>query len=283
MKIGKLQLGIGVGLVVGVVVGTYLSHQPTALPMTSANETIESSASPNAIQDEPLISPTKPRERDAYYPNSEELGADEMRVIACGTGMPTTRAAQAAACFLVELGNGDKFLFDIGTGSAERISSLQIPYDFLDKVFIGHLHADHFGSLPELFIGGALMGRQRPLRVWGPSGPAPELGTAYAVQKMKEMYTWDLAGRVGLVDFRGYSLEVNEFDYRAENAVVFEESGVTIRSFPAIHSLDGPVSFSLEWKGLKFVFGSDTYPNKWFVEYAKDADLVCSRVLCRRS
>ena len=34
------------------------------------------------------------------------------------------------------------------------------------------------------------------------------------------------------------------------------------------------MSFSLEWNGLKFVFGSDTYPNKWFVEYAKDADLA---------
>jgi ribonuclease Z len=174
----------------------------------------------------------------------------------------------------VELGNGDKFLFDIGTGSAERISALQIPYDFLDKVFIGHLHADHFGSLPELFIGGALMGRQRPLRVWGPSGPVPELGTAYAIEKMQEMYTWDLAGRVGMVDFRGYELEVNEFDYKGENAVVYQENGVTIRSFPAIHSIDGPVSFGLEWKGLKFIFGSDTYPNKWFVEYARDADLV---------
>jgi ribonuclease Z len=94
------------------------------------------------------------------------------------------------------------------------------------------------------------------------------------VQKLKEMYTWDLAGRVGLVDFRGYSIEVNEFDYKAENAVIYEDNGVTIRSFPAIHSLDGPVSFSLEWKGLKFVFGSDSYPNKWFLEYAKDADLA---------
>ncbi len=53
-----------------------------------------------------------------------------------------------------------------------------------------------------------------------------------------------------------------------------QEKGVTIRSWPAIHSLDGPVSFSLEWKGLKFVFSSDTYPNKWFIEYAQDADLV---------
>ena len=118
------------------------------------------------------------------------------------------------------------------------------------------------------------MGRQKPLRVWGPNGPTPELGTAYAVQKMKEMYTWDLSGRVGIVDFRGYSIEVNEFDYKAENAVIYEDNGVTIRSFPAIHSLDGPVSFSLEWKGLKFVFGSDTYPNTWFLEYAKDADIA---------
>jgi ribonuclease Z len=197
-----------------------------------------------------------------------------MRVIACGTGMPTTRAKQAATCFLVELGNGDKFLFDIGSGSAERISSLQIPYDFLDKVFISHLHADHFGSLAELWIGGALMGRQKPLRIWGPSGPTEELGTAAAIEALKNVYRWDLAGRVGLVDFRGYGLEVKEFDYRAENKVIYEKNGVTIRSWPAIHSLDGPVSFSLEWNDLKFVFGGDTFPNKWFNEYAKDADIA---------
>ena len=220
-------------------------------------------------------SPVEPAaDRDVYYPNTEALAEDEMRVIACGTGMPTTRAAQAAACFLVELGNGDKFIFDIGSGSAERISSLQIPYDYLDKLFIGHLHADHFGSLGEIFIGGALMGRQKPLRIWGPSGPTPELGTEYAVQRMREMYTWDLAGRVGIVDFRGYSIEVNEFDYKVENEVIYEDNGVVVRSFPAIHSIDGPVSFSLEWNGLKFVFGSDTYPNNWFVQYAQDADLA---------
>ena len=227
---------------------------------------------PAAAQD---VSPTEPfAERDVYFPNTEKLEADEMRVIACGTGMPTTRAAQAAACFLVELGNGDKFIFDAGSGSAERISSLQIPYDFIDKVFISHLHADHFGALAELWIGGALMGRQKPLRVWGPSGPTEDLGTASAVESLKNVYRWDLAGRVGLVDFRGYDLEVNEFDYLGENAVVYEENGVTIRSWPAIHSLDGPVSFGLEWNGLKFVFGGDTYPNTWFNEYARDADLV---------
>jgi len=253
----------------GIATGLYLAATNAELSLIPSAQAQES-----AKKGDLGVSPTKARERDTYYPNSEDLGADEMRIIACGTGMPTTRSAQAAACFLVELGNGDKFIFDIGSGSAERISALQIPYDYLDKIFIGHLHSDHFGSLGEMFIGGALMGRQRPLRVWGPTGPVPELGTAYAVQRMTEMYTWDLAGRVGLVDFRGYDLEVTEFDYKGLNEVIYEENGVTIRSFPAIHSLDGPVSFGLEWNGLKFIFGSDTYPNKWFAEYAKDADLV---------
>ena len=209
-----------------------------------------------AAAPEQELSPVKAREGEVYFPNTEDLAPDEMRVIACGTGMPTTRAAQAAACFLVELGNGDKFLFDIGSGSAERISSLQIPYDWLDKVFIGHLHGDHFGAIGELFIGGALMGRVVPLRIWGPSGPTEELGTAYAIKKMEEMYTWDLAGRAGNVDMRGYKTEVTEFDYKGVNEVVYEKNGVTIRSFPAIHSLDGSVSYSLDWNGLKFVFGS---------------------------
>ena len=30
-------------------------------------------------------------DRDVYYPGTEELAADEMRVIACGSGMPMPR------------------------------------------------------------------------------------------------------------------------------------------------------------------------------------------------
>ena len=65
---------------------------------------------------------------------------------------------------------------------------------------------------------------------------------------------------------------IHEFDYKGVNAIIYQENGVTIRSYPAIHALHGPVSFSLEWNGLKFVFGGDTYSNKWYDEYAKNAD-----------
>ena len=276
-RTSRNRLGGFAILALGILIGYLISNSPSS-PETSLVGNVNAAAVQDtsaAAEPEPSVSPVKASaSRETYYPNTEDLGPDEMRVVACGTGMPTTRAFQAAACFLVELGNGDKFLFDCGSGAAERISSLQIPYNYLDKVFIGHLHTDHFGSLHDLFIGGALMGRNVPLKVWGPSGPTEELGTAYALDHMRKMLNWDIACRVGNVDPRGYKLEVHEFDYKGENAVIYEENGVTIRSFPAIHGIDGSVSFALEWSGLKFVFSSDTYPNKWFVEYAKNADLV---------
>jgi ribonuclease Z len=213
-------------------------------------------------------------DRDSYFPGTEALSPDEMRIIACGTGMPNARPRQAAACFLVELGNGDKFIFDIGLGSAERISAMQIPYDYLDKVFVGHLHADHIGDLDALWIGGVISNRQVPLRIWGPNGDEEKLGTKYMTDRMKEMYSWDWASRLGNVNTKGFEMDVTEFDYKAVNAVIYQENGVTIRTIPAIHALDGPVSFIMEWNGLKFAFSSDTYPNKWWMEYTKDADLV---------
>ncbi len=213
-------------------------------------------------------------DRDVYYPGSEDLAPDEMRVVACGTGMPNARPKQAAACFLVELGNGDKFIFDIGSGSAERLSAMKIPYDYLDKVFIGHLHSDHFGDLGDLWIGGVIGNRIKPLRVWGPSGSTPELGTKYALEHMVKMFTWDSASRLGNVDIRGQVLEVHEFDYRAVNNEIYNENGVSIRTIPAIHALDGPVSFILEWNDLKFAFSSDTFPNRWWIEYAAGADIA---------
>jgi len=261
-----LAVVLAVGFGAGMTVGLFLANHEVP-PLISSVNAAESG------QGKPLISPVEPRERDFYTPNSEALAPDEIRIIACGTGMPTPRPAQAAACFLMELGNGDKFIFDIGAGATERLFALQIPTAFLDKVFIGHLHGDHFGDIGALFVAGGIAGRFKPLRVWGPSGASPELGTKAAIDAAEKMYAWDLAGRLGQTDVRGFKFEVHEFDYRKEQ-VVYQENGVTIRSFPAIHAIDGSVSYSLEWNGLKVVFGSDTFPNKWFIENAKGADLA---------
>lgn len=179
-------------------------------------------------KDQTAAAPAADQFRTNYFPNTEVLGADEMRVIALGTGTPNFRHSQASASWLVELGNDQKFIFDIGTGS---------------------------------------------LRVWGPSGLKPEYGTKYAVDRMREMLMWDIASRRGNMPSAGGHVEVTEFDYSSSQAI-YEEDGVTIRAWPAIHGIDGSVSYSLEWKGKKFVYSGDTTPNKWFVSEARDADLL---------
>ena len=224
---------------------------------------------------------TKPKEwsktkpypvRDVYYPGTEKLATNEMRVIACGTGMPQPRLKQAAACFLVELGNGDKFIFDMGEGSFERIMALGIPLDQLDKVFLGHLHLDHAGDFPAFYFTGPVNNRLTPVRLWGPSGVKPDWGTKAWAGYMIKMWAWEEASRGSAVDPRGLQLEVNEFDWTAVNEVIYDENGVLIRTIPAIHG-DQSVSFILEWNGLQFAFSSDTLPNKWWAEHAKGVDL----------
>ena len=105
----------------------------------------------SAAKAKPTVSPVKASGgRGTYYPNTEDLAPDEMRIISLGTGMPNPRPSQKATCWLVELGNGDKFLFDLGTGSSDNLAALLIPYDYLDKVFLSHLHTDHFGDFGAL-------------------------------------------------------------------------------------------------------------------------------------
>ncbi len=213
-------------------------------------------------------------DRYTYYPGTEALAEDEIRVVACGTGMPAARHSQAATCFLIETGNGDKFIFDIGTGSMANIAALMIPYQYLDKVFLSHLHTDHMGDIDALWAGGWTSGRPNALRVWGPSGREASMGTRYSMEHFLEFVNWDRTTRNYKITPIPGNIEINEFDYKGVNQVVYDENGVVIRSWPAIHAGDGPVSYSLEYAGLSVVFGGDTVPNKWFIEYAKGADLV---------
>jgi ribonuclease Z len=221
-------------------------------------------------------SPTKPAPKHGvYYPGTEELHPDEMRVIACGSGMPMPRLKQAAACILIELGNGDKFIFDMGTGSMERLYALGIPLDFIDKVFLTHLHMDHMGDLPAFYIYGPQNNRSKPLRVWGPGGGGtrPEWGTKAALEHVEKTWAWMTGTLAGTIDSRSFSLEVTEYDWSKVNNVIYEENGVVIRSIPANH-LEQAASFILEWNGMTLAFSGDTIPNKWWIENTQGVDFA---------
>lgn len=169
----------------------------------------------------------------------------------------------------MEFGNGEKLIFDIGSGSVENLASYMIPYEFLNKVFLSPLHTDHMGDLDSLWAG-----RPTGLKIWGPAGMHPELGTKAAVEGFLDFVAWDKETRSYSITPTPGEIEVTAFDYKVENQVVYDEKGVFVRSFPAIHTGDGPVSYIVEYAGLKVVFGGDTAPNRWFIKWATDADFV---------
>ena len=279
MKHRSKQKMIGLASLAGVVVGSLLLWN---LPVISEVFAAEKMKPPqdNIFDGELFPAGYTPMEikngvypRD-YYPNTEKLGPNEMRVIALGTGMPNVITGnQKASCWYVELGNGEKFLFDVGSGSMENLAKLRPDYSRVDKVFASHLHSDHVGGFAELYIGGWMNGRYKPLHFYGPSGAEPRLGTKAFIDGQVKSWAWDIEGRRTGFPIEGGKVIAHEFDFRNEG-VIYEENGVTISSFPAIHILDGSVSFRLDWNGRSFVFGGDTYPNKWFIKHAKGAELV---------
>jgi ribonuclease Z len=130
------------------------------------------------------------------------------------------------------------------------------------------------GDILGLWAGGWTSGRPNPLKIWGPSGETPEMGTAYAMEHFLKFVNWDKVTREYKITPVPGQLSVTEFDYKGVDQLVYQRDGVTIRSYPAIHAGDGPVSYKLEYAGMSVFFSGDTVPNKWYVKYGKGVDLA---------
>ena len=111
-----------------------------------------------------------------FFPGTEELGPDEMRVSFVGSTPWPPRRNQAGTSIMVELGNGDNFFFDLGNGSVKNILAMGVPPGMINDIFLTHLHVDHYADLPYMLPFTATAGRWHPLRVYGPDGASPEYG-----------------------------------------------------------------------------------------------------------
>jgi ribonuclease Z len=218
-----------------------------------------------------------------YIPGQEALAENEMRITACGSWGPAPlRIGQGAACFLVQLGNGDSFVFDIGPGTVGNLFALGVHPAELDKVFITHLHLDHIGAIFPLFdaMGWA---RNTPLQLWGASGYTPDLGIAAFAKNIRAASEWHIQNKQDILAKGGMTIVAHEFDYSKfspdnPRQLVYDEKGVKIYAFPVVHALSGSVGYRLEWNGLTFVYVSDSQPSAFEAEQAKGADLFIHEI-----
>ncbi|HSV42291.1 MAG TPA: ribonuclease Z [Methanomassiliicoccales archaeon] len=92
-----------------------------------------------------------------------------MEILFLGTGgsVPTPRRNTMAIAIrhMAEM-----LLLDCGEGTQRQFMRSEFSYMKLDRVFISHLHGDHFLGLPGLVQSMNFSGRERPLEIYGPRG-----------------------------------------------------------------------------------------------------------------
>ena len=98
----------------------------------------------------------------------EPIGSREMRISFLGTSV-IERRAQARSSVFVELGNGEAFVFDCGSGVVSNYVAMNIPWSKMNKIFLTHLHGDHTSDLTHIYCFGPQGDRKSPLFIWGPS------------------------------------------------------------------------------------------------------------------
>jgi ribonuclease Z len=213
-----------------------------------------------------------------WFPGTEEVQPNEMRITFMGSA-PNIRPGQMNTSIYVELGNGDNFVFDIGEGSVANYVAARVALNQLKRVFITHLHVDHFGALPYVYMFGTWAGGwHEPLKVYGPSGRTPEYGTAKMVEGMKMMLGWHRDAFSVFPVGKGHEVEVHEFDFRDNGGVAYEENGVKVNHWQRSHAKDGASAYRLDWNGLCFVWTGDGRPSKLDAKYAKGCDVYVTEL-----
>ena len=212
-----------------------------------------------------------------YYPGTEELQSDEVRVTFMGSTYYPNQSQSGMSIF-VELGNGDNFVFDLGIGSLRNYNSFSIPFNTINHVFFSHLHMDHMSDLPYFMMFRPIQGGWTPLHIYGPSGSEPQYGIAHLIEKMLEMTAWHRDSFEGWPIGEGYNPMVHEFDFMDEGGVVYEENGVRITHWPTSHTKDGATSYRLDWNGRSLCYTGDNRPNSLTIKYCTGVDMLVSEV-----
>jgi ribonuclease Z len=202
----------------------------------------------------PLDPPRILTQRDTLFTQlrpfvpDELLGAREMRISFMGTSV-IERRAQVRSSVFVELGNGESFVFDCGSGVVSNYVAMNVPWSRMRKVFLTHLHGDHTSDLTHIYCFGPQGDGKSPLYIFGPSRsgvPNPdhklnpgnqaynpefyEDGTLDFCKHFREMNRWHTEsqsfvgtswkkGRGGAAaEGDGYDIYATELDWRDGNS-----------------------------------------------------------------
>ena len=194
-----------------------------------------------------------------------------MKVTLLGTAGPEYFPDRLGISTLVEA-NGELLLFDVGRGANQRLYQSRINPKDIARIFLTHLHNDHFEGLPDLWMTPwFLLGRDHGFELWGPDG------TAEMVQGMRAMFGHDLKARVNQFNpIATLGIET----HIVSDGMVFDRDGVKVTAFPVEHADGNPAfGYRVDFHGRSVVLSGDTTLNENEIKHGTGADLIVHNVI----
>jgi len=198
-------------------------------------------------------------------------------VVVLGTGNPNPdpdRSGPAVAIIV----NGTPYLVDAGAGvmrraeQAYRAGVTALTRNSIGVVFLTHLHSDHTIGLPDVIHTGWVMGREAPLKVFGPKG------TRDMTLHLQEAWRLDVRIRSdGLQPHTANGWQVESKD--VWEGVVYQDSNVTVSAFPVPHAnWVEALGYKFVTRDRTIVISGDTRPNDAVVEACNGCDVLIHEV-----
>jgi ribonuclease Z len=244
-----------------------------------------------------------------------------MELIFLGTsaGVPTRqRNVSAVALRLPE--RGEAWLFDCGEGTQQQILRSDLKFSQIARIFITHMHGDHFFGLPGLLATGGMAGHVERMDVYGPPEVEAFVQESFRLSEGRFGYALDIhAVKEGLVyEDKDYTVtsrrlkhRIPAFGYRVaerDRPGAFDvekarslgipsgplygrlKNGETV-TLPDGRTFDGSEFCGPPKAGRSFVYCTDTIYCRSAVELARGADVlvheatyaICDEELARRS
>ena len=183
----------------------------------------------------------------------------KVRITCLGSGDAFSSGGRRMSGYFIETPES-ALLLDCGPTVLEALRSLRLSVASLDTVFLSHLHGDHFGGMPFLFLHCLYIEpRTRPLRIAGSPG------TENHVRSLFELTYADTAAEP-----LTFELSFTE----AIPGTAIETKDIKIVPFPVPHQASPPsLGCEIIAGGRKIVYSGDSGWTEELPARAKNADL----------
>lgn len=201
---------------------------------------------------------------------------DGLHVYVCGSGSPMADPDRAGACLGVLAGR-HALIFDVGSGSMRVLGRMGFPVGRTERLFLTHLHSDHFDGLGELMVQSWIPNaRARPLPILGPPG------TAELAQGFNFAYRIDSTYRTAhhgadVANPAGYGLTAEEIiiPSPAKTRVALQDGDLTVTAIRVSHDpVKDAYGYRVDYKGRSIAISGDTVYDPDFATAARGVDVM---------